>query len=487
MNSVEIIPEVFSQTTGSRGAKFLFDLTDVLVSGGDTRVSIDPKTRVNKYLCPVLPAPEMTCFSNCTATPISSEAFIATVSSYERLVADVSSRDASSVLLNEAREVRSRVLAHFEVSDVAELLLAPSGTDATLLLMGLLVAETPNVPITSILPSMSETGTGVPLAAVGRHFATRTALRQLVPQGHAVEGFPDGSSFVTLPIRHPNGNLRDLDELDHAYNCAIREARGRPILHLIDSSKTGVTTPTHVPYGVEVVVDACQARLEKGRLREYLGRDWPVIITGSKFFGGPPFSGAILFPKQRFANIRLDAVPHGLASYVDLTKGLEHFMSANPGTVLRWIAALVEMDRFKALPPAQISRRMTELGAFIMASTSALSTLVCLPTRGHGGAGWSAQQSIFTIAFQDPAQLSRLLTMDELQRVYRRLARENFLVGQPVEIGSSSAALRIAIGARTIFDPAAEAGLARLFSAIEHLSIPSGPAASTNDRANSLN
>ena len=28
----------------------------------------------------------------------------------------------------------------------------------------------------------------------------------------------------------------------------------------------------------------------------YLRDGWPVVVTGSQFFGGPAFSGAVLFP-----------------------------------------------------------------------------------------------------------------------------------------------------------------------------------------------
>src|ERR1700693_3681696 len=50
------------------------------------------------------------------------------------------------------------------------------------------------------------------------------------------------------------------------------------------------------PRRVQIVVDACQMRLGRPRLRKYLDRGYIVIVTGSKFFTGPPFSGALLVP-----------------------------------------------------------------------------------------------------------------------------------------------------------------------------------------------
>ena len=37
-------------------------------------------------------------------------------------------------------------------------------------------------------------------------------------------------------------------------------------------------------------------RLGRTRLQKYLDRGYLVLVTGSKFFTGPPFSGALLVP-----------------------------------------------------------------------------------------------------------------------------------------------------------------------------------------------
>jgi hypothetical protein len=45
-----------------------------------------------------------------------------------------------------------------------------------------------------------------------------------------------------------------------------------------------------------LVADLCQGRFEKERLHDYLEKNVVVLITGSKFFRGPPFSGGVLIP-----------------------------------------------------------------------------------------------------------------------------------------------------------------------------------------------
>jgi selenocysteine lyase/cysteine desulfurase len=66
---------------------------------------------------------------------------------------------------------------------------------------------------------------------------------------------------------------------------------------------------------VEVLIDACQFRIAPATLAAYLAQGFLVAITGSKFLGGPTFSGALLVPPQ--AAERLSArLPHpGLRAY----------------------------------------------------------------------------------------------------------------------------------------------------------------------------
>ena len=58
-------------------------------------------------------------------------------------------------------------------------------------------------------------------------------------------------------------------------------------------------SPNSADDKVMIVIDACQARLGRARIRWYLERGFPVLLTGSKFFTGAPFSGALLVPEPR--------------------------------------------------------------------------------------------------------------------------------------------------------------------------------------------
>ena len=78
-----------------------------------------------------------------------------------------------------------------------------------------------------------------------------------------------------------------------------------PLVHVVHGSKTGLVLPhlddidrLQLRFGGDVafVVDACQARITTQAIHDYLARGIIVFLTGSKFMGGPPFSGFALLP-----------------------------------------------------------------------------------------------------------------------------------------------------------------------------------------------
>lgn len=85
----------------------------------------------------------------------------------------------------------------------------------------------------------------------------------------------------------------------------------------VAGSKTGYAVPSPKTlvdlrhrFGARIipVVDACQSRLVDGALQTLLDQGFIVLTTGSKFYGGPPFSGCVLCPKAIAEEI--DNSPH---------------------------------------------------------------------------------------------------------------------------------------------------------------------------------
>ena len=416
-----------------------------LISGGDSRLAVERRTGANKYLCPPTPAAALICASSCTASPIATPGFQRAKAFYASLVAIPSASQRAQQLEQCSLDLTARLLGYFGVADIAEATLCPSGTDALRIAATRLAAERPAEPITAILPIAAETGSGVPLAVAGREFDGVTASSP-PPPGCMVR-------TVEIPLRSADGTPRSDDELVAAYAAAAAGAPGRPIVYLTHSTKTGLIAPITPPRGIDVIVDACQARIAPRTVAQYLRNGWPVVVTGSKFFGGPAFSGAVLFPTARRPPTRRGAPGAG---------------SVSLGTILRWMAALDVIEAFSPLA-ARMPALLQDRAATIQQGLAANPALKAIGGLAPAGPDWSDLPSIFTFAVRDPVSRQRLLTAAELRPLYERLASLGILLGQPVGLGEFGG-LRIAVGARDLFaDAPADGGLPSVFAALKDL------------------
>jgi hypothetical protein len=240
--------------------------------------------------------------------------------------------------------------------------------------------------------------------------------------------------------------------VNQAFANAAAAAAGHAIVTLTHSSKTGLIGPVSPPDGVDVIVDACQARIEPETVAACLRRGWPVVVTGSKFFGGPAFSGAVLFPRDR-------RPAAGRRPELPLPD-----QAVRLGTALRWTAALASIDAFEPLA-AEMAEVLAARGALIAQAIAANPALVPVQGLRPHGSGWADQPSIFTFGVRNPAYPRHLLTAAELRPLYERLARAGVLLGQPVGLGAFGG-LRLALGARDLLR-SGEDDLARVFAALE--------------------
>ena len=427
-------------------------LLAALLSGGDSRIAVDPITGTNKYFCPPAPAPEMTCFSSCTGSPIPQRGLEAAAHCYGEIAGALSSRQRTSRMEDYQHGIKDSLLRHYGAAGLAQVILRPSGTDALLAAALFLAAERPGEPMTAIIPSASETGTGVPLAAACRRFDGPAA-------GSPLTGCASAVSEVQL--RSSDGQPLSGEEVNRGFAAAVKNARGRPVVFLTHSSKTGLVAPTEIPEGADVIVDACQGRITSDCVAAYLRRGWPVAVTGSKFFGGPAFSGAVLLPRARLCPVRhshQSLPPSGPHPAPDGAIG-------RLGMLLRWQAAIGIIEDFGQ----EASRKMTDgLRYFGSAVTQGLASIPALVPVGGlppEGSGWAGLPSIFTFGVRDPSNHGRMQTVAELRGLHRRLAQGGILLGQPVDFGRFGG-LRIAIGAQDLMD-VSTAGLERVFAMLE--------------------
>ena len=455
----------------------------LLTTGGDERLRIDAQTGLNQYGCSPRPRPYAITYASSTASSISQRGYEAAEAERRALVSAPHRIEARYVALAEAFR------AEFALPPETGVIFAASGTDSELVALAACAQHPAGLPVTSILLAAEETGSGVPLAAAGRHFAGRTALGGAASKADGIVGFAADTHVVGLSARDVDGQVRPPSAV--ALEClqtvtqAVGDSR-RCLVHLPDLSKTGLlpVAPDALesmlrvfPDAADVVVDACQTRLDAARLSSYLRRGWMVQITGSKFFTGPPFSGAILLPPALAARLKR-GVPAGLSTYsaraewvsagIPLPDGLA--AGGNPGLLLRWRAALAEIRAFHSVPQPE---RLAILETFLAAARTALASVPGLtvldapaPARSTGGAHWDCLTTILTFTLRPAGQdvpcnmpqarqIHRWLNMN-LRPILSSLAPEDVDVagrcchiGQPVAIGAWGA-LRISAGARLV-------------------------------------
>jgi hypothetical protein len=452
----------------------------LLVQGGDDRLSLDPVTSKNRYLCPPWPEPEVIGFSSCTASSIAPQSLAAAEQARQDMFAAALHAPAAAVLARASDQIIAELLVHFGAEDIADAVLAASGTDATLLVTGLLAAERPRQTMTTILMSPAETGSGVPEAVQGRHFAPCTASGAAVEKGGAVDGFPPGLAMVGIAVRRDDGTPRAREVIASDCEAAIEAAlaRGHVVLHAIDGSKTGLAAPNLLAldlltdrYGsrLDIVIDACQARIEPETIRRYLLRGWPVLVTGSKFFGAPGFCGAILFPRDRFRRIAgARRLPGGLDAYADVADG--SLSRRCPGLLLRWAAALTQMSEFRGMPEREVCQAIDLAGGMARAAIMRHTGLLLVQSPRPKEGAWSHRPSVLTFAIRGARGL---LSATALRQIYVSLAGDctHMLppgtgaeecaiagqpcrIGQPVHLGDSGiGGLRVAFSAAQILRP----------------------------------
>lgn len=309
-----------------------------LVSGGDSRIALDPASGLNRYLCPPAPEARLVCLGSCTASPVSHEGFAAGQRCFDDLMS-ATGRQVVDRHLRWETTVRTAISGYFGIESMAEVVLQASGTDAVAWTAAAVARRVGNRPLTAIVTTPSETGTGVRFAA-------------------ACQGFDAGPDFgkplagvsidtIEVPLRTHDGSPRSDDELVAAFAAATATAHGHPVIYVTHGSKTGLVAPLEVPPGADVIVDACQARITPRAVQAYLRRGWPVLVTGSKFFQGPAFSGAVLVPAGCLH------MPRGGTPSIDV------------GPLLRWAAALPGIEAASAADdrPGDIIRAMRAIEA----------------------------------------------------------------------------------------------------------------------------
>jgi hypothetical protein len=483
----------------------LLDLpTAMLMSaGGDDRITLDEQSGLNSYGCAPEPVRAIS-YSSSTASSISAAAYAHAHAVHHQLRLAVASGESEEAAYTRfLRHARNRIRSIYGLSRDIDIAFAASGTDLEYL--ALAMALQTGQDVTNIVVEVDEVGSGCFYSQAGQYFAGRTALGKDATVGAFLPGFdPARIGVTTLKSRTPDGPVRgDADYSKMLLNEAklIIGEGGRPLVHIIHRSKTGIITPSLDAidqllerYGdaVDLVVDACQGRISPDSIAAYLERNATIFMTGSKFMGGPPFSAWALVPPALSRRMQAgEAAPAGLADFLargDMPVSWSTTDSILPditnfGLLLRIEAGLFEMERLLAMPVERIDAVILAFGSALhnfsgdqpfrlvegAASDRAAGDFLSKSYKSHP----LDRKMLYVIELLIRHSDGRMLTIDEARRVYRLLysdlgasfplgadhlaASEICHLGQPVKClkaanGEWAPTLRLSLSAPQILD-----------------------------------
>jgi len=474
-------------------AELFAPLDWLLGCGGDPRLRLNPATGANEYGCQPFPCPDTLSFSSSTATSISERAYARAGDARDALMRSAIAIGIDAAFDARIEAMRDELKGHLGLAN-ADIVFSPSGTDSQLHALFLTRALL-GPALTTVIVAADQTGSGTAYTARGCHFSAATAQGSPVQKSEPVAGLAHSVTSVALGLLDENGDCRPRAETDSRVLAAIETsiASGTSVLlQIMDSSKLGWRAPSDQCLGeiaarwpgqVQVVVDACQMRLGRPRLKQYLDRGYLVLVTGSKFFTGPPFSGALLAPAGLAATIdAISEIAPGMLEYTSRSDwpmrwhGLRSRfpIRANFGQWLRWEAALEEIRAYHNVPDEFRRIALTKFSEGverIIASSPWLRLLPPRPGPADGGIDEElAERTIFPFVI---GARDRALSLDDCRKIYRALARDASdsvaaevhgrdaeiaakasLIGQPVALRQRGphpvAALRICAGARLV-------------------------------------
>ena len=469
--------------SASSMAELFAPLDRLLVAGGDTRLAINPISGLNEYGCQSTPCPDTLSFSSSTATSISERAYDRAQVAREALMRSAIDVGIDAALDERVEEMRDELRSFLGLTPgLADVVFSPSGTDAQL--QSLFLARALLGPeLVTVVVAADQTGSGTVNTSRGCHFSAATANGSQVQKGEPIAGLASALTSVALPLFDEAGQIRSPAATDSTVLEAVERAVAggtKVLLQVMDSSKFGWRAPSddcleaitaRWPNQVQILVDACQMRLGRPRLRKYLERGYMTIVTGSKFFTGPPFSGALLVP-GKFASAldAASAMPPGLLEYFSRSDWPQNWpllrsrfpVRTNFGQWLRWEAAIEEIGDYYRVPDSFRKSALATFGQAVEGMIAASPALALLPWQGRrvdADDEEMAQRTIFSFVIR---QGTRLRSLEECRALYRTLAgnaanskalAQPCLIGQPVALGSDPsppAALRISASARLV-------------------------------------
>ena len=393
----------------------------LLFDDGDPRSALVPETGLTRYGGAPVPQADTIALSACSGNEVTPVGLAAAEQLRLRLMraAWADRMDAErEVVANEQRNHLVELL-NLPVQPGDAVLLTESGTKAVQAVAHHFAQG--EQPCLYLLVGQRETGSEIPAAvAVGPHVAV---------EGMELRDAASGAAKSAEKIA---------TELENRIAQALDRGM-RVVVQVVEGSKTGLVAPgvagvrsllTRFPQGVKIVADCCQMR--PGTLTTaYWQMGAAVVATGSKFLGGPIFSG-------------IAAIPGGGVPPVP-----------GVGILLRWQAALAESAAYTRLTAQQCAAGLHVFANIFHTECAKFTGLQPILDR--------YPTHVLTVLLVDKAGQS--LKLETLRRLagwmgrdasgllpahatvqQQKIARQRCLIGQPVAVGNR-AGLRLGLNA----------------------------------------
>lgn len=484
-------------------------IDQLLASGGDDRLTLVEtyahKFKVNKYYCSATPRSDIISRGSCTCNQLTFQNYEIAKDTQKRLLDSLLADTNLDVFEVECNNIRKRLHKVLRVAeDISSIVLFPSGSDAELLptIIGLIRSSSKsylNPPqVVNFILASGEVGSGTSKAASGCHFSDTPTFRKdsTVRSGERLVGIaPDSIKVVEYKARDQFGSisLREEDILASIHLHLAQSESSVAILHAVCGSKTGIVYPSMATLRIAkekfqdriiLVVDACQLRCHLSQVQEYLAFGAVVLFTGSKFFGGPPFSGAVALPEALYLEIEEHlnpsrqgrvVIPTGLSSYLtpnDIPENMPRFrdyVSAhslaqnNIGLILRWNCALSTMEQFSRIPSSFLDLFVVNWVSHMKQTIQKHEPFIsvfenCGEDGNQNGAEMPGQRcSIISFVVRAPNRFGQLenLGFEEMKKFHFEMTQSKFgpccFLGQPVLLSPNGlTVLRIALGAEMV-------------------------------------
>ena len=481
---------------------------ELLTIGGDSR-SLIGSNGLTQYGTCSFPSQAVP-FGSCTASSPIQRVYDAAVAMHALLRNAHAQGELKQQIRRSYQQINAAIHHYLNIAkqDVC-ITLTPSGTDAEFIVMALALGDRSR-PLCNIVVGPQEIGSGSAAAAAGLYFDS------VLPHGLSqtkddpvAPGIAKLVHVETIPLRNTDGRVLEPEDLDAATEELVHQALAkheRVLIHLVAHSKTGVHAPSismvrklqhKYPGDIMVVVDAAQGRFSRQGLLSVLSDGFLVLITGSKFYGGPPFSGVLMVPGSYDHIVRtLPPLPVEFGNYFsrwDFPKEWTNIISELPydynlGLLIRWAAAVEAMRAYYSVPGLTrfaILRRFEGVVPREYAKFPWFELDKVNPVQFPAGEErlLESKTTVFPFRMRMPTSSGepRFLLNAELKRVFewlnedisrfavndsiatRRSLALKFHLGQPVFKGDAKhpAVLRIALGAALV----TEVGMNRSYGA----------------------